>query len=184
MTAVAGTDPANWRDGIGLFGAGTPFASDVGIEVLRSPRDYPAVKQALAQAGYKGERIVVIAPTDALVAVSRIGAEQLRRAGLKIDYQEMDFGSVVRRRTNQAPPDKGGWNAHCFPARSFFGGFRTPASIPGRPLEPGRHPKPFTKSAIRRERGTYCVPSSHPTLAGLSRAGIMGNSGSASRCEW
>ncbi len=81
-----------------------------GIEVLRAPRDYPAVKQALAQAGYKGERIVVIAPTDALVAVSRIGAEQLRRAGLNIDYQEMDFGSVVRRRTNQAPPDKGGWN--------------------------------------------------------------------------
>jgi len=110
MTAVAGTDPANWRDGIGLFGTGTPFASDVGIEVLRAPRDYPAVKQALAQAGYKGERIVVIAPTDALVAVSRIGAEQLRRAGLNIDYQEMDFGSVVRRRTNQAPPDKGGWN--------------------------------------------------------------------------
>ena len=28
MTAVAGTDPANWRDGIGLFGTGTPFASD------------------------------------------------------------------------------------------------------------------------------------------------------------
>ena len=36
MTAVAGTDPANWRDGIGLFGTGTPFASDVGIEVLRA----------------------------------------------------------------------------------------------------------------------------------------------------
>jgi peptide/nickel transport system substrate-binding protein len=110
MTAVAGTDPANWRDGIGLFGTGTPFANEVGIEVLRTPRDYPAVKQALAQAGYKGERIVVIAPTDALVAVSRIGAEQLRRAGLNIDYQESDFGTVVRRRANQAPPDKGGWN--------------------------------------------------------------------------
>jgi peptide/nickel transport system substrate-binding protein len=110
MTAVAGTDPANWRDGIGLFGTGTPFASDVGIEVLRTRRDYPAVKQALAQAGHKGERIVVIAPTDALVAVSRIGAEQLRRAGLNIDYQEMNFGSVVRRRTNHGPPDKGGWN--------------------------------------------------------------------------
>ena len=54
----------NWRDDVGLFGTGTPLASDVGIEVLRSPRDYAAVKRALAEAGYKGEKIVVIAPTD------------------------------------------------------------------------------------------------------------------------
>ena len=50
MTVIAGVDPANWRDGIGLFGTGTPLANDAGIEVLRSPRDYAAVKQALAQA--------------------------------------------------------------------------------------------------------------------------------------
>ena len=42
--------------------------------------------------------------------MSRIGAEQMRRAGLNVDFQEMDFGTVIRRRTNQAPPDKGGWN--------------------------------------------------------------------------
>ena len=56
--------PDNWHDGIGLFGAGTPFATDVGIEVLRGPRDYATVKQALGAAGYNGEKIVVIAPTD------------------------------------------------------------------------------------------------------------------------
>jgi peptide/nickel transport system substrate-binding protein len=42
--------------------------------------------------------------------LSKIGADQLRRAGLNIDFQEMDFGTVIRRRTNQGPPDKGGWN--------------------------------------------------------------------------
>src|SRR5215471_17251781 len=30
---------------------------------------------------------------------------------------------------------------HRFPAGSFFGGFRTPAQLPGPPLAPGRHPK-------------------------------------------
>jgi len=112
MTAVAGTDPANWRDGIGLFGTGTPLATDVGIEELRTPRDYPAVKQALAQAGYKGEKVTVISPTDVteIGTLSKIGADQLRRAGLNLDFQEMDFGTVVRRRINQAPPDRGGWN--------------------------------------------------------------------------
>ena len=54
MTAVAGTDRAFWHDGIGLFPAGTPFANDAGIDVFR--RDYVAVWQALASAGYNGER--------------------------------------------------------------------------------------------------------------------------------
>src|SRR6266403_566209 len=54
MTGVAGTDRAFWHDGIGLFGAGTPFANDAGIEILRAPRDYEAVRQALARSGYDG----------------------------------------------------------------------------------------------------------------------------------
>ena len=112
MSAIAGTDRDNWRDGIGLFGTGTPFATDVGTEILRVPRDYAKVKQALAAAGYQGEKFVVMAPTDVseLGNLTRTGAEQLRRAGMNVDLQEMDFGSVVRRRSNQGPPDKGGYN--------------------------------------------------------------------------
>jgi peptide/nickel transport system substrate-binding protein len=56
MTAVAGTDRTFWHDGIGLFPAGTPFANDAGIEVLHGPRDYAAVRRALAHAGYNGEK--------------------------------------------------------------------------------------------------------------------------------
>jgi len=115
IAAIAGSDPDNWRDGIGLFGTGAPFASDVGTEILRSPRNYPAVKQALAAAGYKGEKVMVMAPTDVheLGNLTRTGAEQLRRAGMNVDLQEMDFGSVVRRRSNQGPPDKGGYDMFC-----------------------------------------------------------------------
>jgi peptide/nickel transport system substrate-binding protein len=102
MSAIAGSDRNNWRDDVGLFGTGSPFATDVGIEVLRSPRDYAAVKRALAEAGYKGEKIVVMAPTDVseLGNLTRTGAEQLRRAGMNVDLQEIDFGSVARRRGN------------------------------------------------------------------------------------
>src|SRR5215831_12262361 len=46
MSAIAGSDRSNWRDDIGLFGTGSPFASDVGIEVLRRRRDYAAAKRA------------------------------------------------------------------------------------------------------------------------------------------
>jgi len=113
MTAVAGNDRALWHDGVGLFAAGTPFANDAGIEVLRGPRDYEAVRQALARAGYNGEKIVVLAPTDAqgIRALSLAGTDQLRRAGMNVDLQEMELGTELRRSQNQAPPDKGGWNA-------------------------------------------------------------------------
>jgi peptide/nickel transport system substrate-binding protein len=116
MTAVAGTDRAFWHDGIGLFGAGTPLANDAGIEVLRAPRDYAAVRQALARAGYNGEMIVVPAPTDVqpIHVLSLVGADQLRRAGINVDLQEMELAAAIRRRRNQETPDKGGWSA-------FFG---------------------------------------------------------------
>ena len=115
MSAIAGRDRNNWRDDVGLFGTGSPLATDVGIEVLRSPRDYAAVKRALAEAGYKGEKIVVMVMTDVseIGNLTRTGAEQLRRAGINIDLQEMDAGSFVRRRGNQGPPDKGGYNMFC-----------------------------------------------------------------------
>jgi peptide/nickel transport system substrate-binding protein len=112
MIALAGEDPADRYDGVGIFATGTPLANDAGIEVLKGPRDYAASKKALAEAGYKGEPLVVISPTDVggISQLSRIGAEQMRRAGINVDFQEMDFGTVIRRRTSQAPPDKGGWH--------------------------------------------------------------------------
>jgi len=113
MTAVAGADRAFWHEGVGLFGSGTPLANDAGIEVLCGPRDYAAVRQALAHAGYNGEKIIVLAPTDAqgIRALSLAGTDQLRRAGMNLDLQEMVFGTELRRSQNQTPPDKGGWNA-------------------------------------------------------------------------
>jgi peptide/nickel transport system substrate-binding protein len=113
MTAVAGTNRANWTDGVGLFPSGTPFANTAGINVLAAPRDYRAVHQALARAGYHGEKIVVIAPVDVpgIQTLSVIGTDQLRRAGMNVDLQEMDASTALRRRASQQPPDKGGWNA-------------------------------------------------------------------------
>ena len=118
MTAVAGTDRAFWHDGIGLFPAGTPLANDAGIEVMRGPRDYAAVRQALAGAGYNGEKVAVLAPANIqeIRALSLAGIDQLRRAGMNVDVQEMEAVATLRRRQNQDAPDEGGWSA-------FFGLF-------------------------------------------------------------
>ena len=116
MTAVASTDHTFWHDGIGLFPTGTPLANDAGIEVLRRPRDYAAARQALAGAGYNGEKIVILVPTDVqeIRALGLAGTDQLRLAGMNVDLQEMELGASLRRRQSRAAPDKGGWSA-------FFG---------------------------------------------------------------
>ena len=84
-----------------------------GIDIPRRARDPSAAKKKLAEAGYGGgEPIVVTAPTElaGIRPLSLIGADQLPRADLNVDLQEMEFGAVVKRRTSQSPPGRGGWN--------------------------------------------------------------------------
>jgi peptide/nickel transport system substrate-binding protein len=115
MQAVTGTDPELWSDKIGLFGPQMPLHTSVGTEVMTAPRDFGRAKQALEAAGYKGEPILLMDPADVpeLHALNSVGIDVLRRAGLNVDVAALDFGTVVRRRVNAEPPDKGGWNVYC-----------------------------------------------------------------------
>ena len=111
MTVVGGPDRTLWHDRVGLFAPGSPLANEAGLEVLSGPRDYEKVKRDLAAAGYRGETIVMPASTVGYIAMlSPIGADQLRKAGLVVDLQLMDFATLLRRTASKAPPDKGGWN--------------------------------------------------------------------------
>jgi peptide/nickel transport system substrate-binding protein len=114
MHAASGSDPTLWRDRVGLFGPGSPLANEAGIEVLSSPRDYDKVKRDLAIAGYRGEPVVVltVSGNSSIVPISQVGTDQLRKAGMNVDLQIMDFGTLVRRRASREPPGKGGWNIY------------------------------------------------------------------------
>jgi peptide/nickel transport system substrate-binding protein len=117
MDAVAGTDPSMSHVPVGIFSPGSPMASDAGLDVFTSPRDYDAVKKEIAAAGYKGEKVVLLAPTDfpILKALADVGADAMQKAGLNVDYQAMDWGTVVQRRAKKDPIDKGGWSVfHTF----------------------------------------------------------------------
>ncbi len=112
MMAAAGEERTYWRDRCGVFSSTSAMANDAGIEVMAGKRDYPAVQRALAAAGYKGERVVAMVASDqtATAAMSQVAIDEMRRAGMNIDIQMMDWGTVVQRRTNRGPVDKGGWN--------------------------------------------------------------------------
>jgi peptide/nickel transport system substrate-binding protein len=115
MTAVATDDPAMWHVPTGFFCPGTPMASDVGLATLSGPRDYARVKADLAAAGYRGEKIVLLAATDfpVLKAMSDVAADMLQRAGLNVEYVATDWGTVNQRRVKKEPVAQGGWSCFC-----------------------------------------------------------------------
>ena len=112
MSAVAGTDRTYWHDKVGLFDPSSPLANEAGIGILSGPRDYDKVKRDLKDAGYRGEPIVVlgVSGNSYIVSISQVGSDQLRKAGMNVDLQIVDFGTLVRRRMSKELPDKGGWN--------------------------------------------------------------------------
>jgi peptide/nickel transport system substrate-binding protein len=112
MTAIQGDDRATWRDGVGYFCPETPMASAAGMENLTAPRNLEAVKRELAEAGYKGEKVVLLAPQDipSTKAIAEVTYDLFKRIGLNVDAQAMDWATVVQRRIKQDPVDQGGWS--------------------------------------------------------------------------
>ena len=95
----------------------------------RSPRkrDLAKAKKLVAESGYNGEKIVMMAPSDqpSLVAPSQVIARTVHQAGLNVDYQVMDWGTLVARRARWTRRRKGGWNVF----HTTWGGLAT--SNPG-----------------------------------------------------
>jgi peptide/nickel transport system substrate-binding protein len=112
VTAIAGDDPKMWRTGVGVFCPGTELATDVGIEVLTGPRDPKRVRAAIEAAGYGAEQVALMVATDTTYrkAMGDVGADEMKGVGLNVDYQALDWGTVVQRRENKAAVDKGGWS--------------------------------------------------------------------------
>jgi peptide/nickel transport system substrate-binding protein len=112
MEAAVGDDHSLWKDRVGVFSPGTPLASEAGIEVMSGPRDLDRVKAELIKAGYKGEKVVLLNPSDypSTSALALVAADVFKRVGIDVDLQTTDWGTVVQRRASRQPPDKGGWN--------------------------------------------------------------------------
>jgi peptide/nickel transport system substrate-binding protein len=113
MTSIMGPDRELWRDGIGCFPEGSPLASDAGTEVLKGPRDLDAARRALRGAGYRGERVVVLHPTDVTNnhSLTAVAVDLLGKVGFEVESATSDWGTVLQRRAKKEPPAQGGWNA-------------------------------------------------------------------------
>ena len=112
MTAMLGDDRTLWHDGAGVFTPGTPLANDAGLDAITGPRDMAALARDLSTAGYRGEPVALVVPTDFpnLKALSDVGADMLKRLGFNVDYQATDWGTLLSRRAKMDPVAAGGWS--------------------------------------------------------------------------
>jgi peptide/nickel transport system substrate-binding protein len=112
MGVTLGDDPSVWRECHSLFPCATPYGTENLSELNMPPRSLDRAKAALAESGYKGEKVVIINPTDfpLIGPHGQLAADVLKRIGMNVDLMESDWGTVVQRRASREPVEKGGWS--------------------------------------------------------------------------
>ncbi len=110
LQAIVGT-PDLYKTCPAMFMCDTPFASDTGSERVMM-QDFDKAKAMLAEAGYNGETIILMHPTDiaTLNAATQVTAQLLREAGINLEVQAMDWSTLTSRRAEKKAPEEGGWH--------------------------------------------------------------------------
>jgi peptide/nickel transport system substrate-binding protein len=111
MSAFVG-DPKNWRPCASFFTCGTPMANDAGSVKLTGERDFDKARRLIAEAGYNGEKIVILDGIDqpSPHAQALVSFELLRRLGLNVELASSDWSTLSVRRASKKPIDEGGWS--------------------------------------------------------------------------
>lgn len=94
-----------------VFLCGGPYQNDAGVAALREPSAEKA-RALLKEAGYKGERVVLLHSTDSATInpISLVVIDQIKRAGFNLDVVSQDYSSLAQRRLKKDPLDQGGWS--------------------------------------------------------------------------
>ena len=112
MAAITNADEHAWRTCFAVFGCGLPHVREVGRPLMQPPRDLAASRALVAASGYKGQTAVILSPTDVpgMAPHGEITADLLRRLGIAVDLQTMDYGTLGQRRVSREPVEKHGWS--------------------------------------------------------------------------
>jgi peptide/nickel transport system substrate-binding protein len=112
MAAVAG-DPKYWKTCVAIFVCGgTPFETTAGADELLHGPNLDKAKALIKEAGYKGEKVVLLSATDQPIvqAQALVTQQALTNAGINVELAASDWGTLITRRASKEPVDKGGWN--------------------------------------------------------------------------
>jgi peptide/nickel transport system substrate-binding protein len=109
MTGGIG-DARYWKPCRSYFVCGGPYGITSGTEDFKP--DIAKAKELLAEAGYRGEKLVLISSKEIAVIgqMAEVVYDELRKAGLNVEVVWSDWASTSSRTFNRGPSDKGGWD--------------------------------------------------------------------------
>jgi len=104
-------DQEFWKTCWAWLACGTAMGSEAGTEDLRKP-DLAKARALLKEAGYAGEKVVVLQPTDLQVLrdFTEVLVQRLREVGVNVEAQAMDWATLTTRRAKMDPIAQGGWS--------------------------------------------------------------------------
>ncbi len=127
LQAVIG-NPDYERPCLSLMACGSPNESAAGTGPF-AKQDLARAKALLREAGYAGAPVTLLDPGDQPIMhqMALVMAQNLRDAGIAVDLQAADWGTVVTRSTRNDKPGPGSPGWHIYPSWS-------PGRVLGSPL--------------------------------------------------
>jgi peptide/nickel transport system substrate-binding protein len=110
-----------WKPVAGCFVPGSPLYNEEGGEILKGPRQLDLAKRLLAEAGYAGEPITLLAAQNVPhhKAYGDVTVDLLQHLGVTVDYAAVDGGTLNARVQQKSPPNLGGWHMFASSAYGF-----------------------------------------------------------------
>lgn len=95
-----------------IFGNDGLYSNEENTGWYKKGGDPEKARQLFREAGYTGEKIVILDPTSNAITndASQLLAATLQKIGVNAELAPSDWGGVVARRANKGPVDRGGWN--------------------------------------------------------------------------
>lgn len=111
MRAAFG-EPKYFNTVTSIFGNGTLVSNDENTGWLKKGGDTETAKQLFKEAGYAGEKVVILQPTNIqyISNAAQLLAATLRKIGVNAELAPSDWGGIVTRRANKSSIENGGWN--------------------------------------------------------------------------
>ncbi|MER9294807.1 ABC transporter substrate-binding protein [Mesorhizobium sp. M0510] len=107
-------DPQFWHTCYAYLTCEGTYGDESAYSGHRGAMDYEKAKELFKEAGYDGKPIVILDETDwpSAHATALYLGQQLRKIGVQVDLQSMDWATLSTRRTSKAPASEGGWSLY------------------------------------------------------------------------
>jgi peptide/nickel transport system substrate-binding protein len=94
-----------------MFMCGAPLETNGGSAAIAAP-SLDKAKALLAEAGYKGEKVVVMHPLDSplLNPFGSVLIDRMKKAGFNVDVQGLEWSAIAQRWVQKNPLEQGGWS--------------------------------------------------------------------------